>query len=171
MNYPMRQSVITAMLIISFTASPSAQTLSGTKEAPTRSMVPTSYALSEQGGLMISVDLWGFVGNPGRYRVLSPTSVVQLISLAGGPAEDAELDKVEIVRQTMLPDSTLKSEIIPVNLEEFKAKGGQTPLLAPGDTIIVPGSTKNSWQLVLAILGPLFSLVTAVGTLILILRR
>ena len=170
MNSHVKQSIIMALAIVSVTSSLSAQTYSGTSEVTTQSMSQASYALRGAGGLRISVNLWGLVGRPGQYEVLSSTNVVQLISLAGGPAEGAELDRVEIVRQTMQADSTFKSEIIPVNLEEFKAKGEETPLLAPGDTIIVPGSSKHSWEVVLAILGPLFSLVTAVGTLILILR-
>lgn len=149
----------------------SAQTFLGPKDAQNQSMPPTYYALSEQGGLMISVNLWGFVGKPGRYQVPSSTNLVQLISLAGGPIENADIDKVEIVRQTMNPDSTLGTKVIPVNLEKFRAKGEQTPLLAPGDTIIVPGTTSESLRLVLAILAPLLSLVTAVGTVILISRR
>lgn len=171
MNYPMRQIPVMAMFVLLLAPSLFAQTLLGPRDASAQSMAPTYYALSGQSGLMISVNLWGFVGKPGRYEVPSSTNLVQLISLAGGPIENAELDKVEIVRQAMQPDSTVKTEVIPVNLEDFKTKGEQTPLLSPGDTIVVPGSTSESLRLLLAFLAPVFSLVTAVGTLILIMRR
>lgn len=160
-----------AMSIFSAASPLFAQTALVPRSSLNTTTSPTYYSLAGQGGLVITVNLWGYVGRPGQYEVPGSTNLVQLISLAGGPTENAELDKVEIVRQIMQPDSTFKTEVIPVDLREFKEKGGQTPLLSPGDTIIVPGSTSESLRLVLAFLGPVFSLVTAVGTLILILRR
>ncbi len=167
----MKQSFATAIIILFFACSLSAQTMLGPNEPTTQPMSPSYYALNGESGLTISVNLWGYVGKPGRYDVPSSTDLVQLISLAGGPTADAELNKVEIVRQEMQPDSTFRPKVIPVNLEKFKSDGDQTPLLSPGDTIIVPGSSTESLRLALSILAPLFSLVTAVGTLILILRR
>ena len=171
MSYLKRLCFFMSMLIFLAAGSAFAQSALVPQSAPNTSTAPTYYSLAGQGGLVITVNLWGYVGKPGQYEVPSSTNLVQLISLAGGPTENAELDKVEIVRQTMQPDSTFKTEVIPVNLQEFKAKGGQTPLLSPGDTIVVPGSSSESLRLVLAFLGPLFSLITALGTLILILRR
>lgn len=132
---------------------------------------PTLYSLTAQGGLLITVNLWGYVGKPGQYEVPSSTDIVQLISLAGGPAPNAEMDKVEIVRRTMQPDSSVKTEVIPVNLMEFRTKGENPILLSPGDTVIVPGETHESLRLFLSIIAPIFSLLTSIGTLILILRR
>lgn len=132
---------------------------------------PTLYSLTTQGGLLITVNLWGYVGKPGQYEVPSSTDIVQLISLAGGPAPNAEIDKVEIVRRITQPDSSVKTEVIPVNLTEFKEKGDTPPLLSPGDTIIVPGETHESLRLFLSIIAPIFSLLTSIGTMILILRR
>lgn len=132
---------------------------------------PTLYSLTAQGGLLITVNLWGYVGKPGQYEVPSSTDIVQLISLAGGPAPDAEMDKVEIVRRTMQADSSVKTEVIPVNLTDFKEKGDTPPLLSPGDTIMVPGDTHESLRLFLSIIAPVFSVLTSIGTLILILRR
>ncbi len=147
------------------------QTFFPTKPQTIQPMAPTYYSLSGEQGLMITVNLWGFVERPGQYVVPSSTNLVQLMSLAGGPTEYAHLDKVEIIRQNMQPDSTYKTQIIKVDLKEFQKKGNQTPLLSPGDTIIVPGSTSQSLRLILAILGPAFSLVTAIGTVILISRQ
>ncbi len=167
----MKQSFVMAMFVFFFASSLFAQTMLGPNTPQTQPMSPSYYALNWESGLTISVNLWGYVGKPGRYDVPTSTDLIQLISLAGGPIENAELDKVEIVRQVMQPDSTLKAEVIHVDLKKFKAKGEQPPSLLPGDTIIVPGSSTESLRLTLSILAPLFSLVTAVGTLVLILRR
>jgi SLBB domain len=171
MDFLKRLNFFVALFLFVAASAASAQTLLEPKNAPIQSTTSTYYSLGGQGGLMITVNLWGFVGKPGQYEVPGSTNLIQLISLAGGPTPDAELDKVEIVRQTMQPDSSYKTDVIPIDLRDFKTEGKQMPLLSPGDTIIVPGSTSESLRLVLALLGPVFSLVTAVGTLILILRR
>lgn len=163
--------MVLAVLFLAATNAAYSQGLFENQNLPIGSSAPSYYYLGGKEGLTISVNLWGFVKNPGRYEVPSSTDLVQLISFGGGPLEHAELDGVKIVRQIMLPDSSYKTEVIPVDLEKFQKTGEKTPLLLPGDTIIVPGSTFSAVQQIVALFRDVALIFSGVGTLILVLRQ
>ena len=171
MNRSLRFCLSAAALLIITSGTVFGQGLFSTQSTPIGSSAPSYYYLGGREGLTIAVNLWGFVRNPGRYEVPSSTDLVQLISLGGGPLEHAQLDGVKIVREILEPDSTYKTEVIPVNLEHFQKTGAKTPLLLPGDTIIVPGSTFSAVQQIVALFRDVALIFSGVGTLILVLRR
>jgi len=53
---------------------------------------------SDANTVNIKVQLWGFVRFPGFYIIPAGTSINELISLAGGPTEDANLDDVRVIK-------------------------------------------------------------------------
>lgn len=53
---------------------------------------------SDANTVNIKVQLWGSVRFPGYYIVPAGTSIIELISLAGGPTEDALLDDVRLIK-------------------------------------------------------------------------
>ena len=159
-----------ACLILASTSPLYSQDLFNLQSAPLGSNAPSYYYLGGKEGLTIGVNLWGFVRNPGRYEVPSSTDLVQLISLGGGPLEHAELDEVKIVRQIMQPDSSYQTQVIPVNLADFQKTGQKTPLLLPGDTIIVPGSTFSFLQEFFAMFRDVALIFSGIGTFLLVLR-
>ena len=79
----------------------------------------------------------GEVGKPGPYSLTTPTTVLQLIALAGGLRDFAQSDKILIIR-------TEKGRPISYKFDyKAVASGKRTGLAAnielkPGDTIIVP---------------------------------
>ena len=88
--------------------------------------------------LKIRTYIWGQVRNPGLYIVPDDTDLLTLISSAGGPTENAKLSKIRIIR------STIEGEkVINVDMKEYLETGqtGLIPILEPGDTVIVSGST------------------------------
>ena len=164
-------NTLALLILLLATGSASAQGLFGNQNVPIGSSAASYYYLGGKEGLTISVNLWGFVKNPGRYEVPSSTDLVQLISFGGGPLEHAQLDGVKIVRQIMQPDSSYKTEVMPVDLKKFQLTGQKTPLLLPGDTIIVPGSTFDAIQQLVALFRDVALIFSGVGTLILVLRQ
>ena len=90
---------------------------------------------SEQ--LKIYTYIWGQVSKPGLYIVPDNTDLLTLMSLAGGPTEDAKLAKIRIIR----PGAD-DEKVIFVNIKEYIDTGDSNliPQLEPGDTIIVSGS-------------------------------
>jgi len=88
--------------------------------------------------LKIRTYIWGQVRKPGLYIVPDDTDLLTLISSAGGPTENAKLSKISIIR------STIEGEkVITVDLKEYLETGEAEliPILKPGDTVIVSGST------------------------------
>src|SRR4051794_17198385 len=72
--------------------------------------VPTTTGTSSSGGnpngsfydyssgsLNMEVNIWGFVGSPGKYKVPASTRLIQLISLSGGPSDRARLSDIRIL--------------------------------------------------------------------------
>ncbi|MCK4358916.1 MAG: SLBB domain-containing protein [Candidatus Cloacimonetes bacterium] len=112
---------------------------------PTFSIPPSSCAYTYSGAmgdieqLRIYTYIWGRVRKPGLYIVPDDTDLLALISLAGGPTEDAKLSKVRIVRPGL---SGEEKEVIWINLKKYLDTGDRSniPLLMPGDTIIISGT-------------------------------
>ena len=78
------------------------------------------------------------VKKPGLYIVPDNTDLLTLISSAGGPTENAKLSKIRIIRTTEEGD-----QVIWVNMKTYLETGDPDliPVLKPGDTVVVSGST------------------------------
>lgn len=79
------------------------------------------------------------IRKPGCYRVRDDTDLLTLLSLAGGPTEDAKLSKIRIVRPS---EEAGQGEVIWVNVKKYLDTGnfGIIPVLKPGDTVVVSGT-------------------------------
>lgn len=88
--------------------------------------------------LKIKAYIWGQVKKPGLYIVPDNTDLLTLISSAGGPTENAKLSKIRIIRTTEDGD-----KVIWVNMKKYLETGDPDliPVLKPGDTVVVSGST------------------------------
>ena len=119
---------------------------------------------SEQ--LKIKTYIWGQVRNPGLYIIPDDTDLLTLISSAGGPTENAKLTKIKIVR----PSETGESVII-VNIKEYTNTGDMDliPVLKPGDTVIIPGTTFYAfsrvaeWLADVVIIFSVYNLITGIN--------
>jgi len=127
------------------------------------------YFLGAEDELLIKVNIWGFVRKPGQYMVPKNTDLISLISFAGGPIEQAKINKVKIIRapefnnpaqsQRVNPAdlalasrsnhvelsqlASSKQEVLEVNIKKYLESGQSNliPELRPGDTIVLPGSS------------------------------
>jgi len=88
--------------------------------------------------LKIKVRVWGEVTVPGLYIVGDGADLLEVISLAGGPTQDADLGDVRIVRSF-----GEESRVIEVDVKEYLTRGSREAiiLLEPGDTVSVPSQT------------------------------
>ena len=59
----------------------------------------SEYLLGDEEKLEMVVAIWGEVRNPGEYRVSYNTNLIELISIAGGPSQNAKLSNVQLTRQ------------------------------------------------------------------------
>lgn len=113
--------------------------------------------------LKIYTYIWGQVRNPGLYLVPDNTDLLTLISLAGGPNENAKLSKVRIVRSTHTDN-----EIIWVDLKKYidSADSELIPILKPGDTIVISGTTFYAFSKVADFLSKVVIVLSVYNTIV-----
>lgn len=98
---------------------------------------------SDPGGINIKVQLWGYVKFPGYYIVPLRTTLNELISLSGGPQEDALLSDVRVIK--MNEDSTKVMQKYNFNdlMWEKELLNPIKPVqLEAGDIVVVPGEPR-----------------------------
>ncbi len=125
------------------------------------------YDLSDPSGVNMKVGVWGSVQFPGTYLLSEKSTVLDVISLAGGVSPTSDLDEMKIFR--MKSDSTYEiikfnySELLwKDNLEKFKP----APRLLPGDIILLPGEPRLFWReylsLGLSVISTLLSITLSI---------
>ncbi len=102
------------------------------------------YDFSDPGAVNIKVAVWGYVARPGKYIVPDYTSVSDLLSYAGGPNQNSEMDDLRIYRI----DDNGKEEMIKFSYNDImwdnkiEVRNRIVPKLKASDILIVPGSPK-----------------------------
>jgi len=113
---------------------------------------------------LVPVFLLGAVRKPGIYHVPPKTSLVTLLSIAGGTEENSLLDEITIRNETENRSET-------VDFGKLISQGGKSPVLSGRDTIFVPTEkamiSANTWMAVTVV----SALLTAVLTGLLIRRE
>lgn len=128
------------------------------------------YNYADKNKVNIEVSLWGYIKNPGRYLVPQGTTVIDLITLGGGPSVEALLNDIRLVR---LKNDTLnisRDQIINIDYNDFlweeQISPGikKNPILLPGDMIMIPGEPRYFFRENLGIILSVgsFLLTTAV---------
>lgn len=102
------------------------------------------YDFSDPGAINIKVAVWGYVSRPGKYVIPDYTTVSDLLSYAGGPYQDAEMDDLRIYRTL----DNGKEEMIKFSYNDIMWENNLSskirirPELKASDILIVPGSPK-----------------------------
>ena len=112
--------------------------------------IRNQYMLTEeqQSRLQIVVHIWGEVNQPGQYVVPDGTTVLELISMAGGPNNFSNISNVKLTRELSYVSKTrkaMKKKIIyKINFDRYlnSMNAEQIYMLKPGDVVQVK---KNSW--------------------------
>ena len=98
---------------------------------------------SDPAGINIKVQLWGYVKYPGYYIIPSYSTINDLLSLAGGPLEDAMLNDLRIYRASEVSDKKL----LRYNFNDLLWNDSLTteivfPQLSAGDVVLMPGEPR-----------------------------
>jgi protein involved in polysaccharide export with SLBB domain len=102
------------------------------------------FDFSDPGVFNIKVAVWGYVSRPGKYIVPDYTTVSDLLSYAGGPYQDAEMDDLRLYR--VLENGT--EEMIKFSYNDImwesslSSKVRVAPKLKASDILVVPGNPK-----------------------------
>ena len=132
------------------------------------------YDMSDPTGVNMEVSLWGFIRFPGRYRLPLKTTFMDLISYAGGPLEDSNLEEIRIVRNA-IDTVGKKGQIIKLNYNDVmwedrvKVDSKRNPVLQPNDVIIIMQEKRYTFRedmlFILPLVGTIISIITFIITL------
>lgn len=128
---------------------------------------------SDPEAVNIKISVWGAVKFPGKYLIPNYTSVLDLISYAGGPEGYADMADLKLYRV----NENGKEKLIDfnyndiVNGDKLEEKNRIVPKLEPGDFLIVPSVSSTSFRDYLSIGLQIVSVVTSVISIILWSRR
>jgi len=124
---------------------------------------------ADPASVNIKVSIWGYARYPGRYVVPINTTLMDLISYAGGPTTDADLEDIRLYRVN--EDSTHKILRFNYNdlLWEDSLKSNRTnfPELQAGDVLLLPGEPRLFFRETLSIYLSIFSALISLTILLL----
>ena len=101
------------------------------------------YDYSDAAAINIKVLVWGYVLFPGQYIIPSTSSVNDLLALAGGPTQDANIDDLRLFRvNSNLSQSMIKFDYNDLLWNDKLEKPVMIPDLKAGDILLVPGETR-----------------------------
>lgn len=128
---------------------------------------------SDPSTVNIKVSVWGFVKYPGRYNVPINTTVSDLISYAGGPTDDADLEDLRIYRKYEDESQVmLKFNYNDIFWESsLEATKKYVPDLTAGDILVIPGAPRLYFKDHFSIILSVFSALISLGILILNIVR
>lgn len=129
--------LITPVLLIPAAGVPSAQAEDDPGHDEFKSASQYYLERGTESKLMMKVNVWGAVKEPGSQYVPDGTDLISVLSAAGGPADGAKLSKVRLVRSF---DGEKQNLVINLNRCLKRGETGNLPDIKPGDTVIVPKS-------------------------------
>ena len=119
---------------------------------------------SDPEAINMRVSVWGFVRYPGRYLVPIYTTVTDLLSYAGGPRDNSNIDDLRLYR--IMEDSS--QHMIKFNFndllwaDQLDVENRRVPKLQASDLLVVPGAPRlyftNWFRIGLSIFSALVSL-------------
>ena len=125
------------------------------------------YDYSDPDGINIKVMIWGYVKFPGQYIIPTASGVNELLSMAGGPIQDANIDDLKLFR--INPDSS--QTIIKFNYSDLLWNNSdlsiplKIPGLHAGDILLVPGAPKWFLKDYLSLALSIVSTIASIATL------
>lgn len=166
---------IILFILLALTISNKAQDDDGLLLGKTKKEITAAfYDVSDPEGINIEVNLWGFVKYPGRYIVPVKTTLMDLLSYAGGPLEDSDLNEIRIIRNPT--NTNEKPTLIKLDYNDLLWKdkvlkvNKNNPEIYSGDLVVVMEEKKYFFRedvsFILAVTTSLFTIATFVLTLI-----
>lgn len=137
MKRTLRFYISVASIVMATALAVSAQTSnSNLSSATSNTQAGAYYYVARPNEMTMQVNIWGFVHHPGRYEVSMNIDLIQLLSFAGGPANDADMDDVRISR-IVKRNGVVSVKDIRIDLEDLDKVEESKLLLQPGDTIFI----------------------------------
>ncbi len=102
------------------------------------------YDYSDPNAINIKVLVWGYVPFPGQYFIPSTSSVNDLLALAGGPTQDANIEDLRLFRVNAdSSQSMIKFDYNDLLWNDNLENPVKIPDLQAGDILLVPGDERH----------------------------
>ena len=128
---------------------------------------------ADPSSINIKVSVWGYLKYPGKYIVPQYTTVNDLISFAGGPTGEANMDDLRIYR--VLDNGKEKMVKFSYNDLMYDSKlevnNRIVPKLEAGDILIVPGAPRLYFLDWFRVGLSIFSALISLAILVINIRR
>ena len=121
-----------------------------------------NYRFAEPNDLPITVTVLGAVARPGRYEISRTINLIDLIALAGGWQQNADMSDVRISRERQSTQVGGRSEIR-LDLEDMTEVSSRFLDLQEGDLVFVGTTTPVTLPLVLSIISSAATVAIAVA--------
>ena len=116
------------------------------------------YLTDKNGNILMYVNVWGEVNNPGHHLVYDGIDLATLLSIVGGPKESANMKKVLIYREIPDADNSVKYSM---DLKQFLQNGDRSKFIKikPNDTLVIPAKTSSKILKQIGTINTVFSLI------------
>jgi protein involved in polysaccharide export with SLBB domain len=128
-----------------------------------------NYRYAEANEFPITITLLGAVARPGRYEISRKIDLVNLLALAGGWLENADMSDVRISREKMAAEPGVRSELH-LDLKDLTELSPKFLQLQEGDCVFVGASKSMSLPTILSIVSAASAVAVAVAYLTLAKR-
>ena len=100
------------------------------------------YMTDDKGNIMMYVNIWGHVSNPGHVLVYEGIDMATLLSWVGGPMNGADLKNVKLFREVADKNGRIAYDL---NFNNFIKNGDRSEFIEikPNDTIFIPQKFSN----------------------------
>lgn len=115
-----------------------------------------SFRMDASQQLLIEVHVWGEVNKPGSYQVPDGSTLLDVISAAGGPTQFAALSRV---RLSHAPGPAPRIQAVDLDRYLSREKAVLPPVLKPGDAVLVPRNARFFWKDAVALIADLALIV------------
>lgn len=108
-----------------------------------------------------TVRIIGAVDKPGRYHFNQTMTILDILAEAGGPTQNAYLNKIIVVN--FHTDKGEQSVIFDLPAFVEKPVFSELPIVRAGDTIYVPDMSRSGWQIFMTGVKDVFSILSVMA--------
>ncbi len=123
------------------------------------------YYVARPNEMTMQVNIWGYVVQPGRYEVSTGTDLIQLLSYAGGPTNDADIENVKVIR-VIRRDGQIATRELKFNMRKLDRMDEAKLELQPGDTIYMDHTSWVTWRDVVSVVTTAAIVTAAVAQIL-----
>ena len=135
------------------------------------------YNYADKDKVNIEVIVWGGIRNPGKYLIPVGTTVIDLITLAGGPVSEETIEYVKLIRAKNDSLNSQTDKVINLDYRGFFEKEKKSsykylnPVVEAGDMIVIPIEEEITfWDYFTIVYGYTMPLIAVIISLLTLMK-